>query len=51
MIHIEMIFVTPFFDTVIGSPIKEDSLVNRFSVGDTVGAHFNLVGGGFHCVL
>lgn len=37
------------FDKVIGSQIKETSLVDGFSVGVTVRAQCNVVRGGFHC--
>lgn len=40
-----------FYDEVTGSPIKTASPFDRFRLSDTAGAHFNLVGGGFHRVL
>lgn len=51
MIHRKMNVCPLCFEIVIRSLIREASLVDRSSMDDTVRAHFNLVGGGFHCVL
>ena len=45
------VFLRPFSLTKSRSQIKEVSLLDRFPAGDTMRAHFNLVGGGFHSVL
>lgn len=49
--HVSGMFAKQFYVKVAGSPIKKASLVDRFCLSDTAGAHFNLVGGGFHRVL
>lgn len=41
-------YVTPCYDKLAGSPIKEVSLVGGFPTDDTLAVHLNLVGGAFH---